>query len=70
MQFLVVLLFLVFEFLFAFVVVVAAATVGSGILFIVFWFLAMVVFCGFFFLPLVMLAKQFAPPRFARDGYR
>ena len=49
MQFLVVLLFLVFEFLFAFVVVVAAATVGSGILFIVFWFLAMVVFCGVFF---------------------
>jgi hypothetical protein len=51
MQFLVVLLFLVFEFLFAFVVVVAAATVGSGILFIVFWFLAMVVFCGVFFSP-------------------
>ena len=79
-QFLVVLLFFVFfvfDLLFAFVVVVvvvaAAATVavGSGILFIVLWFLAMVVFCGvFFLLPLVMLAKQFAPPCFARDGYR
>ena len=54
-QFLVVLLFFVFfvfDLLFAFVVVVAAAAtvaVGSGILFIVLWFLAMVVFCGVFF---------------------